>query len=133
MINWQKLIRALLGEPEPDGLKDFESINDLRAWFELHDELRMPAPNLCDDYARESQVLAEMDGYRLSCCLVAAGVAYMTPVFTKPDGSTDTSVYHIANMAIVNNGPSGLTECWYIDLAWGKCLKLCDFVAGGKY
>jgi hypothetical protein len=129
MINWQKLIRALLGEPEADGLKDFESIDELRAWFELHDELRMPAPNLCDDYSREARALAEMDGYFLSCCLVAAGVAYMTPIFMQPDGSPDTSVYHIANMAIVTDKQ----ECWYVDLHVGKLIRLCDFVVGGKY
>ncbi len=113
------------------GLKDFETFADLEAWFYLHDELRMPAPNLCDDYSRESRALAEMDGYFLSCHLVYKGLVYGIPVFTPGDVAPNTveSVYHIANLAIVTD----TEEVYYIDLAWGKLIKLCNFMPGGKY
>ncbi len=127
-IDWPRLFRAITGEPEPSEHKDFATFDDLEAWFELHKEMRMPAPNLCDDYARESRALAETDGYYLSYCLVYQGQAYGQTIFAKPDGSPDTSVFHIGNMAIVTD----IEECWYIDLAWGKLIKLCDFIPGGK-
>jgi len=104
-------------------LKDFQTFSELEAWFDLHKELRMETPNLCDDYSRESRVLAELDGYFLSLCLVAKGIAYTTVVFD------DLTVYHIANMAIVTD----TEEIWYIDLAWNKLIKLCNFIKGGKY
>ncbi len=128
---------ADLFEPLPppvevaDGLRDFETLADLEAWFQLHDELRMPEPNLCDDYSRESRALAEVDGYHLACHLVWQGQVYGTVIFPAPDGSgkPDVSVYHIANLAIVRDTET----CYYIDLAWGKLIKLCDFIKGGKY
>ncbi len=124
MIDFPRLIRALTGQPEPviDGLKDFATLADLQAWVDLHDELRLDPPNLCDDYSREARALAEVDGYYLSCCLVANGVAYFTQVF-------DGNVNHIANMAIVTD----TQEVWYVDLGWNKLVKLCNFIAGGKY
>ncbi len=114
-----------------NGLKDFETVADLEAWFDGHDELRMPSPNLCDDYSRESRMLAEMDGYFLSCELVYQGACYGVPVFTQEDVTPNTieSVYHIANMAIVTD----TQECFYVDLAWGKLIRLCNFYQGGKY
>jgi len=112
-----------------NGLKDFETFADLEAWFEGHDELRMPMPNLCDDYSRESRALAETDGYFLSCELVYKGLCYGSIIFEKPDRTPDESVYHIANMAIVTD----TQECYYVDLAWGKLIRLCNFHQGGKY
>lgn len=112
----------------PVPLKDFPTFGDLEAWFLLHDELRMPEPNLCDDYARESRILAEVDGYVLSYCLVADGVVYQSQVFDK-------GVYHIANMAIVDKDEThdGLESCYYCDLGWSKLIYLTGFFSGGKY
>lgn len=118
---------------QPESLKDFETYAELVSWFDLHKELRMEPPNLCDDYSRESRALAELDGYYLSCCLVHRGMVYGIPVFTTPEGLPDESVFHIANLAIVNYGGSGNQECWYVDLAWSKLIKLCEFFSGGKW
>ncbi len=128
-----KFLQSILCEPSCQAeLKDFDTFADLQAWFELHTELRMPAPNLCDDYSRESRRLAEIDGYFLSCELVYQGQCYATAVFTPTDftdGTDPKSVYHIANMAIVEEDQS----VYYVDLAWGKLIKLCSFILGGKY
>ncbi len=104
-------------------LKDFDTLEDLQAWFELHKELRMESPNLCDDYSRESRALAEMDGHFLSTCLVYKGEVYGMIIFE------DRSVYHIANSAIVTD----IEGMWYVDLAFGQLIKLCDFYPGGRY
>ncbi len=103
-------------------LRDFDTFDELQSWFDLHNELRMPEPNLCDDYARESRILAEVDGYFLSYCLVSDGVAYTTQVLPK-------GTWHIANMAIV----TGTNEVYYVDLGWNKLVKLCNLFKGGKY
>ena len=103
-------------------LRDFPNLADLEAWYELHNELQLANGNLCDDYAREAQRLAEADGYFLSCCLVNKGRVYETQIF-------DENFYHIGNMAIVTDHE----ECYYIDLNWRKLVKLCDFYIGGKY
>ncbi len=113
---------------QPISLKDFDTLVDLEAWIDLHKELRMESPNLCDDYARETRKLAEVDGYFLSLCLVYAGKAYGTTIFAKVNDTPDESVYHIGNLAIVAG-----RECWYVDLGWGKQVKLCEFSAGGNY
>ncbi len=117
------IIKEVVKEvPVPISLRDFETLEELDAWFDLHKELRMEPPNLCDDYSRESRKLAEIDGYFLSYCLVADGIAYQTQVMEK-------NVYHIANMAIVTS----TEEVYYVDLAWNKLVKLCNFKLGGKY
>lgn len=129
-VDFPRLIRAFTGQPEPvpppviiyEPLTDFATLADLQAWFELHDELRMEAPNLCDDYSRESIELAQADGHRLSTCLVADGIAYFTRV--QPAGTA-----HIANSAIVTD----IEECWYVDLAFNQLLKLTNFYKGGKF
>ncbi len=132
MIDWLRLIRAILGvrEPEPT-LRDFRTVDDLKAWFALHDELMLPEFNLCDDYSRESRALAEADGYFLSNALVYKGMLYGTVIFPLPGTVSfpDESVYHIANMAIVEEDQS----CWYVDLNWNKLVKLCNFKIGGKW
>jgi hypothetical protein len=74
-----------------------------------------------------------MDSYFMSCELVAQGKCYQTQLFRKDDGSPDLDCYHIGNMAIVLNGDNGLQQCWYVDLAFRKLVKLCDFYPGGKY
>jgi hypothetical protein len=56
-------------------------------------------------------------------CLVAGGKVYQTQVFE------DESTYHIGNLAIV----TGTQEAYYVDLAFKKLIKLCDFYKGGKY
>jgi hypothetical protein len=129
MIDFQKLIRALLGQPEPaqPKLKDFSSLEELNEWFLSHDEMRLPAPNLCDDYSRKAMRLAEEDGYFLSTCLVFKGTAYGAIIFANPDGSVDETAYHIANSAIVGQ------SVYYVDLGWNKIQKLCDFIPGGIY
>jgi hypothetical protein len=126
MIDWPRIIRAITNQPEPDHLKDFETFAELEAWYELHDELRLPSPNLCDDYSREARALAEMDGYYLSCELVWDGQLYGQQIF--PPGT-----FHIGNLAIVNKGQDGLTDCYYVDLNWCKLVRLCDFQPGGKW
>ncbi len=103
-------------------LRDFSTYLELESWFQLHTELRMPEPNLCDDYARESRALAELDGYHLGLCLVFDGKAYGTQVMAK-------DVYHVGNMAIVLDDQ----EVYYVDLAWNILTKLCNFYKGGKY
>ncbi len=103
-------------------LKDFQTLEELQAWFGLHDELRMEAPNLCDDYSRESRALAEADGYFLSLCLVNDGEVYSIPVMDK-------GVYHVANSAVITN----TEEMWYVDLAFRHLVRLCQFYPGGKY
>jgi hypothetical protein len=110
-------------------LSDFETFSDLEAWFDLHKELRLEPPNMCDDYSRETRALAEADGFFMSCELVNQGKVYQTQLFFNADGSPDTAVYHIGNMAIVTDAG----ECWYVDLAFGKLIKLCNFIPGGKY
>lgn len=114
---------CLFTRTKQSSLKDFQTLEDLQSWFDLHKELRMEVPNLCDDYSRESRALAELDGYFLSLCLIDKGMAYETVIFD------DLTVYHIANMAIVVD----TEEVWYVDLAWNKLIKLCNFVIGGKY
>lgn len=128
MVDWNKLLRAVKGQPEPN-LHDFETLDSLKAWVNLHDELQLPAPNLCDDYSREARVLAEMDGYYLAPCLVFQGVCYGQMIFPDGDNEPDKSVYHIGNLAIVDDPPS----CYYVDLNWNKLVKLTDFYKGGKY
>ncbi len=115
---WDKVIPQ-----KQTGLKDFETFEELESWFDLHKELRMPEPNLCDDYSRESRALAEADGYFLSLCLVAGGIAYTTTIFP------DASVFHVGNMAIV----ASTQEVWYVDLAFGLLIRLCQFYPGGAY
>jgi hypothetical protein len=118
-------IDALKKQVEPVLLKDFESEEELRAWFNTH-TLVLPEPNKCDDYAREARAMAEADGYYMSLCLVNDGIVYQTQVMDK-------GIYHIADMAIVLHGKSGHQECWFMDLNWRKLVKLCDFYDGGKY
>lgn len=116
--------------PEPRVyLKDFETLEDLEAWFDLHNELRMEAPNLCDDYSRESRLIAELDGYHLGCHLVYQGQCYFATIFPDANGNPDKSVYHIGNIAIV----SSTEEVYYVDLAFNKLIKLCNFIIGGKF
>ncbi len=116
-----KLIKAI-GGCDSQLLQDFNTFEELEAWFLLHTELRLPEPNLCDDYSRQSRALAEVDGYFLSCCLVADGIAYTTQVMDK-------GVFHIGNTAIVTE----TQEVYYVDLAWNKLIKLCTFYKGGKF
>jgi hypothetical protein len=126
MVDWARIKRALAGQPEPvtkgNPLKDFDNIAELRTWCESHKELRLEKPNLCDDYARETRELAEADGYHLSLCLVADGVVYTTRIF-------DLGTWHISNLAVV----SDTQEVWYVDLAFNKVIKICNFIPGGKY
>lgn len=68
---------------ESGSLKDFQTRTDLEAWFELHKELRMPAPNLCDDYSDETIHLAEADGHHADRCLVFEGKTYATMISKK--------------------------------------------------
>lgn len=130
MPDWKKVLRGLLDQPEP-GLRNFNSYDELENWFELHDELRMPYPNLCDDYSEEAWRLAEADGFYLSQCLVSEGKAYQTVIFSDPldENQPDKSVFHIANAARVMDSE----EYYYVDLNWGKLIKLCNFYKGGKY
>ncbi len=118
-------------------LKDFQTLEDLEAWYDLHKELRMEAPNICDDYARESRALAEVDGYDLSLCLVYAGYTYGVMIFDDPTDITkpNLTVFHVANLAIVLTDEShgGQESCYYLDLAWGKIIYLTGFFSGGKY
>jgi hypothetical protein len=109
-------------QPQFKPLRDFATYADLEAWYELHNELAMDPPNLCDDYSREARALAELDGYDLSLCLVGDGTCYGTQLF--PAGT-----WHIGNLAVV----TGSLECWYVDLNWRKLVKLCDIAPGGKY
>ncbi len=118
-----------LKKKEPVSLKDFATLADLEAWIDLHRELRMDAPNLCNDYARETRKLAEVDGYHLSLCLVFKGLEYGQTIFVKPDGTPDETVFHIGNLAIVTD----TEDVFYVDLAWGKLTKLCQFKQGGNY
>ncbi len=112
-------------------LKDFATFEDLDAWFDLHKELRMEAPNLCDDYSRETRVIAELDGYFLGCHLVYQGACYGAVIFPDKNapGKPDAGVYHIGNIAIVTS----TEEVYYVDLAFGKLIRLCNFITGGKY
>ena len=128
----QSLLDKLFGKsPAAAGLVDFATFADLEAWFDLHKELRLPAPNLCDDYSRESRALAEVDGYFLSCELVYQGQIYGQIIFPDPvdPSKPDLTVYHIANLAII----SWTEEVYYVDLAFNKLLKLTTFIPGGKY
>ncbi len=128
MIIWDKLFRALTGQPEPDHLTDFDNQTELEGWYNAHKSQNLGPGNLCDDYSREARRLAEEDGKFLSCCLVHDGKVYFTQVW--PESEVDD---HIANMAIVNHGKSGNAECWFVDLNWNRLEKLCDFTPGGKY
>ncbi len=131
IIEFFKSFFKLFQKSDPTPLQDFATFSDLQDWFDHHDELRMPAPNLCDDYSRESRRLAEVDEYFLSCELVHQGQLYGAVIFPAPDGSgkPDVSVFHIANMAIVDDTQA----CYYVDLAWGKLIYLCQFIPGGQY
>jgi hypothetical protein len=115
-------------------LKDFASYTELESWFNLHNELQLPVPNVCDDYSEEAWHLAEIDGYHLDMCLVYQGQAYSTIIFPNPFDLTqpDKTVYHIANAARIRK-PDGTSEYWYVDLNWKKLTKLFDFIPGGKY
>lgn len=105
-------------------LKDFNTLAELQSWFDSRkDDINLPAPNLCDDYARESRELARQDGYYLSLCLVASGKVYQTQVFE------DETTYHVGNLAIVTI----TEEAYYVDLPFKKLIKLCNFHIGGKY
>jgi hypothetical protein len=115
-------VEKIIEVPVYPELQDFPTFSDLESWFELHDELRLDPPNLCDDYARESRILAQTDGYFLSYCLVHEGKVYGQQIF-NPD------VFHIANMAIVTD----TEEVYYVDLAFSKLIKLTNFIMGGKY
>jgi hypothetical protein len=128
-MNIPKLIRAILDQPEPvvQRLRDFETQEEMEAWYEDHNPV-LPSPNLCDDYSREARGLAEVDGYFLACELVADGACYHTQIWDKSEVAD-----HIANLAIVLHGKSGNQECWFMDLNWRELLKLCDFYTGGKY
>ncbi len=139
-------------------LRDFETFAELNAWFNLHDELAMPSPNLCDDYSREARAIAETDGLFLSCELVWQGQCYGTQIFTAADLTNEldkdpSHIYHIANMAIVKADETNLadgvttkdsggnlvaartplTSCYYVDLNWKKLIRLTNFAPGGKY
>jgi hypothetical protein len=145
---------VLVREP----LKNFATFAELEAWFLLHDELQMPSPNLCDDYSEEAMILAEVDGYRLSACLVYEGQVWSTMIFTAADLANEadkdpTHIYHIANSARVladeNHVADGVTtkdssgnilkagtpleSVYYLDLNWRKLYWLCCFVTGGKF
>ena len=138
---------------------DFPTYADYEAWFLGHDELRLPAPDLCDDYAKASWILAEVDGYRLSDCLVHKNLAFGVPIFklgeVKDANGNDVdlaTIFHIASAARVlkdethltdgtqkdssgNTLPMGqpLESYYYTDLAWGKSIFLCNFITGGTY
>jgi hypothetical protein len=135
-------------------LKDFATFADLDAWFNLHNELRMPSPNLCDDYSRDARALAEADGYFLAPELVYQGQCYGQIIFPLASDPTkpDTNVFHIADMAIVladethladantkdssgNPVPIGtpLESCWYCDLNWNRLIYLTSFIPGGAF
>lgn len=124
--------------PSAVELRDFATLADLEAWFDLHKELRLPSPNLCDDYSRESRRLAEVDGYFCTPHLVYQGSVYGTMVFDSSDftdGTNPFSVYHIANLAIVLNDEAhdGKQSCYYCDLSWNKLIYLTSFISGGTY
>lgn len=108
--------------PEPEPLRDFKNLAELEAWFEMHKSIWLEPPNLCDDYSREYRLVAEMDGLNMECHLVHNGMVYGSQIF-------DQGIYHIGNMAIVEEDQS----CWYVDPAWDKLVKLCNFYIGGKY
>jgi hypothetical protein len=149
-----KIIRGLLGQPEP-GLKDFATYADLDAWYTLYTGLQLPQGNLCDDYSRDARLIAEMDGYFLSCELVAGGVCYQTIIFPLASDPTkpDPAVFHIGNMAVVNkvetNRADGVTSkdssgnvvpagtpletCYFVDLNWRMLIQLCGFFPGGEF
>ena len=173
MINFDLIIAGLQGKPTPTrdvikevpvypDLNDFQTFADLDAWFNLHTELQLPVPNLCDDYSRESRKLAETDGYYLSCELVDKGKCYETQIFWKDAAGNATiqntgvpavEVYHIANLAIVLSDETNLADgvndkdssgnilpqgihletCYYVDLNWNLLIKLTNFTTGGKY
>lgn len=109
-------------EQKIETLRDFESFSDLEAWFDLHKELRMPSPNMCDDYSRETRELARLDGYWCTPHLVADGIVYVEQVFDK-------GMWHVGNIAIVED----TQEAYYVDLAFHKLVKVCNFYVGGKY
>lgn len=110
-------------------LKNFQTLAELQAWVDLHDEEYLPPPNLCDDYAELARELAEIDGYRVDRCLVCQGKTYYATIFAKEDGTPDETVHHIGNAARVLEDQS----YWYFDINWKKLIKLCNFVPGGIY
>ena len=114
----------------PD-LDDFENENDLEAWFDKHSDFSMSSDNLCDDYARESRDLARKDGKYLGIALVWEGKVYNTPVFPDPNDPSvgDKTVFHVGNTAVCKKE----NTAWYVDLAFKKIMKLCNFYSGGKY
>jgi hypothetical protein len=125
----------------PD-LKDFDTEEDLLAWFELHKNSFLGEGNFCDDYARECRELALLDGYFMSCALVSEGKCYQTQIFWLDSnnkttitntGISDSKNFHIANMAIILKGKSNHQECWFLDISWNICTKLCEFYDGGKF
>jgi hypothetical protein len=132
LMNWPKLIRAILDKPEPTP-RDFKTYAELKKWFDDHLAVSLPPPNLCDDYSREARALATADGYYLSNCLVAAGRVYQSDVFFETDNVIPSQINHIANLAIVEADENGLSGCYYVDLNWKKLIKLCNFYPGGKY
>jgi hypothetical protein len=90
--------------------------------------------NHCDDHALEARALAEKDGYFLSECLVKEGKVYFTQVFFNEDGTPDTSVYHLGNMARVINDQDGASGRYFFDLNWKIApIRLCGVLPGGIY
>lgn len=126
-IGQAPVLPVLLGEPE--SLHDFATLADLEAWYDLHQELRMPEGNLCDDYAEETSILAEMDGYRVSDCLVYDGKVWGVEYYPRDPAKPDEQVFHVANSARVIEDHS----LYLVDLAWAKLEKLLNFIPGGKF
>jgi hypothetical protein len=117
-------------------LKDFSTYSDLESWYELHN-YSLPVPNLCDDYSRETRMIAELDGYWVTPHLVHQGSCYGTIIFTDPNDPSkpDILAYHIANIAIVLNDETHNNQqsIYYIDINWRRLVFLCNLVFGGKY
>lgn len=123
----QRLIRILFP------LRDFRDKEELDRWYEKHKGLSLPYGNHCDDHSLEARSLAEKDGYKLSLCLVFQGKVYFTQIYYKEDGTPNTEMYHVANLARVIQGKNGTSELWLVDLNWQKLVFLTDFLPGGKY
>jgi hypothetical protein len=113
-------------------LDDFDSEYQLGLWYESNKGLQLSGKNnMCDDFAREARELARKDGKYLGIALVWEGMIYNTPVFPDPINSSvgDKTIFHVGNLAVCKKE----NTCWYVDLAFNKIIKLCNFYPGGKY